>query len=250
MMMSNQTTTVSHVPYITKPNLDKSVSWISQLWIFVIGSLFGVYVFLPFLAPVLMHIGWSWLGKAIYFIYSFLCHQLPQRSYFLFGPKFSYSLPEIQSVWQNTNNGLILRKFIGNSQMGWKTAWSDRMIAMFTSMWIFSLIWGILKTRIKPLPLWGLILWLLPIAIDGTTHFVSDLSGIGLGFRDSNLWLATLTRSAFPPTFYNGDAWGSFNSLMRLGSGILFGLGLVWFGFPYLESAFSSSAALLENKEG
>jgi len=132
--MSNQTTTVSHVPYITKPNLDKSVSWISQHWIIVIGSLFGVYVFLPFLAPVLMHIGWSWLGKAIYFIYSFLCHQLPQRSYFLFGPKFSYSLPEIQSVWQNTNNGLILRKFIGNSQMGWKTAWSDCMIAMFTSM--------------------------------------------------------------------------------------------------------------------
>ena len=248
--MSNQTTTVSHVPHITKPFLEKSVSWISQHWIIVIGSLFGVYVFLPFLAPVLMHVGWSWLGKAIYFIYSFLCHQLPQRSYFLFGPKFSYALPEIQSVWQNTNNGLILRKFIGNSQMGWKTAWSDRMIAMFTSMWIFSLIWGILKTRIKPLPLWGLILLLLPIAIDGTTHFVSDLSGIGLGFRDSNLWLATLTRSAFPPTFYNGDAWGSFNSLMRLGSGILFGLGLVWFGFPYLESAFSSSAALLENKEG
>jgi len=112
------------------------------------------------------------------------------------------------------------------------------------------LIWGILKTRIKPLPLWGLILLLLPIAIDGTTHFVSDLSGIGLGFRDSNLWLATLTRSAFPPSFYNGDAWGSFNSLMRLGSGILFGFGLVWFGLPYLESAFSSPAAQLENKEG
>ena len=238
------------IPRVSISNSDKFVYWLSRHWIIVVGSCFGLYVILPFLAPLLMHIGWSWPSKAIYFIYSFLCHQLPQRSYFLFGPKFSYSLPEIQSAWQNTNNGLILRKFIGNSQMGWKTAWSDRMIAMFTSLWTFSMIWGILKLRIKPLPLWGLILLLLPIAIDGTTHFVSDLSGIGLGFRDSNLWLATLTRSAFPPSFYNGDAWGSFNSLMRLGSGILFGLGLVWFGFPYLESAFSSSAALLENKEG
>ena len=248
MMIHDQIT--KPIPRVSISNSDKFIYWLSRHWIIVVGSCFGLYVILPFLAPLLMHIGWSWPGKAIYFIYSFLCHQLPQRSFFMFGPKFSYSLPEIQSAWQNTNNGLILRKFIGDPQMGWKTAWSDRMIAMFTSMWIFSLIYGIISTHIKPLPLWGLILLLLPIAIDGTTHFVSDLSGISLGFRDSNLWLATLTRSAFPPSFYNGDAWGSFNSLMRLGSGILFGLGLVWFGFPYLESAFSSSEALLENKEG
>jgi len=248
MMIHDQIT--KPIPRVSISNSDKFVYWLSRYWIIVVGSCFGLYVILPFLAPVLMHIGWSWLGKAIYFVYSFLCHQLPQRSYFLFGPKFSYSLSEIQDAWPYTNNSLVLRQLLGNPQMGWKTAWSDRMIAMFTSMWIFSLIYGIISTHIKPLPLWGLILLLLPIAIDGTTHFVSDLSGIGLGFRDSNLWLATLTRSAFPPSFYNGDAWGSFNSLMRLGSGILFGLGLVWFGFPYLESAFSSSAALLENKEG
>jgi uncharacterized membrane protein len=69
-----------------------------------------------------MAIGWSGAGKAIYFIYSFICHQLPERSYFLFGPKITYSLPEIRTVWQNTTNPLILRQFIGNPEMGWKMA--------------------------------------------------------------------------------------------------------------------------------
>ena len=77
------------------------------------------------------------------------------------------------------------------------------------------------------------------MAVDGTSHFISDLYGIGQGFRDSNAWLATLTNHAFLPGFYTGDAWGSFNSMMRLLTGILFGLGIVWFCFPYLDDAFS-----------
>ena len=103
-------------------------------------------------------------GRVIYWVYSFLCHQLPERSYFLFGPKISYSLPEIQSAWQNTNNIAILRQFIGNAQMGWKVGWSDRMVSMFTSLWLFGMLWGIFRRKIKPLPWWGLVLLLLPIS--------------------------------------------------------------------------------------
>jgi hypothetical protein len=54
-----------------------------------------------------------------------------------------------------------------------------------------------------------------------------------------NLWLVPLTRNIFRPEFYNGDAWGSFNSLMRLLTGLLFGLGVVWFTFPLLNNAIS-----------
>jgi len=50
--------------------------------------------------------------------------------------------------------------------------------------------------------------------------------------------LAILTNHIFPVTFYAGDPWGSFNSLMRLLTGISFGLGLVWFSFPYLDDSF------------
>ncbi len=185
-----------------------------------------------------MHAGLDSAARVIYFIYSWLCHQLPERSFFLFGSKFTYSLVEVQNAWQNTINPAILRQFIGNSFMGWKVAWSDRMVSMFSSIWLFGIIWWLVRRRLKPLPWWGLVLFLLPMAVDGTSHFFSDLAGIGQGFRNGNVWLAVLTSHVFPASFYSSDAWGSFNSLMRLLTGILFGLGIVWYTYPYLDKAF------------
>jgi uncharacterized membrane protein len=212
--------------------------YISSHWLLVISLLLGIYIGLPFLAPVFMKIGWSEPARVIYFIYSWLCHQLPERSFFLFGSKFTYSLAEVQNAWQNTINPAILRQFIGTPDLGWKVAWSDRMVSMFVSMWLFGLVWWLVRRRLKPLPWWGFILFLLPMAVDGTSHFFSDLAGIGQGFRFTNDWLAALTGHVFPASFYFGDAWGSFNSLMRLLTGILFGLGIVWYTYPYVDKAF------------
>ncbi len=208
-------------------------------WIVFFGIFFGLYVGLPFLAPVFMRIGIQSMGNAIYFIYSFFCHQLSERSYFLFGSRFSYSMAELHSAGVNISNLLALRRFIGNPEMGWKVAWSDRMVSMFASLWMFGLIWWPLRKRLPRLPLWGLILFLLPMLMDGGTHFLSDLAGIGQGFRDTNLWLAILTRHVFRPEFYAGDVFGSFNSLMRLLTGVLFGFGVVWFAFPILDESLS-----------
>ena len=105
-----------------------------------------------------------------------------------------------------------------------------------------------LRKRLKPLSLWAFALLLLPIGIDGGTHFLSDLAGIGRGFRDQNAWLAALTNHAFPATFYAGDALGSFNSWMRLATGLLFGVGVVWLAYPYLEAYFVDHARQIEGK--
>jgi uncharacterized membrane protein len=70
---------------------------------------------------------------------------------------------------------------------------------------------------------------------------ISDLFGIGQGFRDSNQWLILLTNHSLPVSFYAGDAIGSFNSLMRLITGLLAGLGVVWLAFPFLEDSFAQS---------
>ncbi len=145
-----------------------------------------------------------------------------------------YSLNEMQAAWQDTINPLVLRKFIGNESMGWKIAWSDRMISFYTSVWLFAALWFPFRRKIKPLAWWSFVLFLLPLAIDGSTHAFSDLAGIGQGFRDTNQWLVILTNNAFPPSFYTGDALGSFNSWMRLISGTLAGLGIVWLAFPYI----------------
>lgn len=222
--------------------LERWTHTISRHWILIFSVLLGLYAGLPFLAPVFMQLGWETPAKLIYSIYSFLCHQLPQRSFFLFGPKATYSLPEIQSIWQNTVDPLILRQFVGNAEMGWKVAWSDRMVSMYISLWLFGTFWRPLRSWLKPLPWWGFGLFLLPMAIDGTSHFVSDLYGISQGFRDSNAWLAALTNNAFPRDFYAGDALGSFNSWMRLLTGVLFGLGIVRFGFSHIDDTFSKQA--------
>jgi uncharacterized membrane protein len=233
---------------ISTSSFERVMLWIARHWMFLFGLLIGFYVLLPFLAPVLMFVGWNIPGKIIYGIYSVLCHQLPERSYFLFGPKLTYSLPEIQASWQLTNDPWVLRQFVGNPEFGWKVAWSDRMVAMFTSLWLFALLWWSFRRRIVRLPWWGLVLLYLPMALDGTSHIISDLSGIGQGFRDSNSWLAILTSNAMPAAFYMGDALGSFNSWMRLVTGILFGLGTVWYLFPLLEDAFTSMVQVIEYK--
>jgi uncharacterized membrane protein len=181
-----------------------------------------------------MKLGLVPLGNLVYFIYSFFCHQLPERSLFFFGEKTMYSLSEIQAAWQDTANPMVLRKFIGNESMGWKIAWSDRMISFYTSVWLFALAWWPLRRKIRPLSWWAFILLLLPMVIDGSSHAISDLAGIGLGFRDTNHWLMVVTNNSLPATFYAGDALGSFNSWARFITGLLAGLGIVWLALPYI----------------
>ncbi|MCX6056629.1 MAG: DUF2085 domain-containing protein [Chloroflexi bacterium] len=226
---------------ISRPHPRKTQAigaWLSSHWFQIFLVIYGIWVFVPFLAPFFMYVGWDGTGKAIYFVYSFFCHQLPERSFFLFGWKSMYTLVEIQAAWQDTLNPMILRQFIGNENMGWKIAWSDRMISFYTSIWLFSVAWSPLRQKIKSLSWWSFALFLLPIALDGITHTISDFAGIGQGFRDTNQWLTLLTNNSFSADFYIGDALGSFNSLMRIVTGLLAGLGIVWLVFPSLEESF------------
>ncbi|HEY3341736.1 MAG TPA: DUF2085 domain-containing protein, partial [Anaerolineae bacterium] len=176
---------------------------------------------------------------AIYTFYSTQCHQLPERSYFLFGQSLTYSIDLINSV-RGSSAVLTLRQFIGNDQMGFKVAWSDRMISLYTSVWIGSLLYALWRHRLHPLPLVLTGILLMPIILDGATHFISDLQGFGQGFRDTNTWLHVLLGNTFPPAFYVGDGWGSFNSVMRLWTGIIAGLALAWAIIPRIDSMFSN----------
>ncbi len=148
-----------------------------------------------------------------------------------------YSLVQIQAAGKDTIDPFALRQFIGSAALGWKVAWSDRMVSFYGSIWLFALAWWPVRRKLKPLAWWGLALFLLPIVLDGGTHAISDLARIGHGFRDSNQWLSMIAGRAFPARFYAGDALGSFNSWMRLITGVLAGLGLVWFAFPYAEAS-------------
>ena len=218
--------------------------WFARHWFASIVGALLLWTGLPFVAPLAMHWGWTGLATAVYSVYSFQCHQLPERSFFLFGPKAMYTLAEIQAAWAKTDNPLVLRQFIGNPAMGWKLAWSDRMVAMFTSIPVLAMVYYPFRRRIRPLPIWAFVLALVPVGVDGVTHMLSDAAAFafGTGFRDTNLWLAVLTRNVLPEWFYVGDALGSFNSWMRILSGVLFALGLVWLAFSHLRAAMGMPA--------
>ena len=195
----------------TAVTLNRLVYRFSRHWFIWLGLLYGgFYIVLPFLAPVFMQVGLEPLGRVIYTIFSFLCHQLPERSFFLFGPHFMVPLADIQSAWKVTDNPLILRQFVGSPALGWKVAWSDRMVYMFGSLFIFGWVWWLLRKKLPRISWLVFLLFLIPMALDGGTHTISDiLFGIHHGFRDSNTWLAALTQNAFAPAFYAGDGWGS-----------------------------------------
>ena len=212
--------------------------WLAGAWLQIFLILYGIWIWLPFLAPTFMHIGWSGAGRTLYFIYSFFCHQLPERSYFLFGQKTMYSLPEIQSAWQNSFNPLVLRQFIGNTAMGWKVAWSDRMISFYGGVWAFAILLAHFAAGSKPCPGGDSLFCCSPLLWMGA-HICSAIPGIGQGFRYTNQWLAILTNHVLSASFYAGDALGSFNSWMRIVTGLLAGLGIVWFAFPHLEQSFA-----------
>jgi hypothetical protein len=99
---------------------------------------------------------------------------------FLFGPNVTYLLQEVQTVWHDTNDPDILRQFIGNPQMGWKGAWSDRMVAIYTSMLLTGLVYWPFRRCLQPASLWLFSLLTLPLLIDGTSICsLTSLASVG-----------------------------------------------------------------------
>jgi len=200
---------------------------------------------LAFLAPALMAAHQPEAARTVYGWLAPHDHQLPQRSYFLFGrrgPVQSYSLEQLQAWGAGPHN---LRAFVGNPDIGFKMGMNHRMTAAFAAIFGGGLLWGLARQRPRPGPGWFLLLT-LPLLVDGFSHRFSEMSGAG--FRADNGWAATLTGGAFADSFYRGDAVGSLNWLLRTVTGLAFGLGLVWFLFTYLSVRFYAARLKLEPK--
>jgi uncharacterized membrane protein len=197
-----------------------------------------------------MQAGATGPANGVYFIYSFFCHQLPERSLFFFGPQTMYSLDQIGAVW-STENQLVLRQFIGNPEMGWKMAWSDRMISTYGGLWVGGILYALMRRRAPRIPM---MLWILvgivPIGLDGFTHFINDIlaGSSGLGFRDTNDWLRALTANAFSDEFYYGNMFGSFNSWARWITGLLFGVTTVFALFPIFDASLRDTSQDIEGQ--
>lgn len=186
---------------------DSLVLWITRHWLALLNLAIFLYLALAFLAPLLMHWGAAGPARLIYLVYSFACHQLPDRSYFLFGERLVYPLPDLETLGVLPGLGILERRhFIGNEEMGWKVALCQRDVAIYGSLLAGGLLFGVLRQRMARLPWKVFVLFLLPIGVDGVTQL--------FGLRTSTWWLRTLT-------------------------GGLFGLATAWLALPYVEEAMN-----------
>lgn len=215
---------------------DRVSDWISRHYLLLLNLFMFFYVGLPFLAPTLMKAGMDLPARAIYTIYSPLCHQFGFRSFFLYGEQAVYPLKEAgvtgaQTFEQITGlenlsnpqsiNRLQARQFIGDETIGYKVALCERDVAIYFGLLLFGLIFGLTNRRIPPLH-WAL--WLFigigPIGLDGFSQLISQ-------FNFS--WLSTIL------------AYRESTPFLRVLTGTLFGLSTAWFAYPYIEESMSET---------
>ncbi len=204
---------------------DRAVVWLSRHWLALINGVLAIYVGLPFLAPVMIESWHPFVAQVIYTIYAPLCHQLPQRSYFLYGEKPTYSLQELVDRVGEQNLPLYPwpRLFTGNVQVGYKVALCERDVAIYGALFLSGLAFSLVRTRARPLPFWAYVLiGIIPIGLDGGSQFISYLlqsliPGISMVPRESTWLLRTIT-------------------------GGLFGWATAWLAFPNLQAAFAEVA--------
>ncbi len=178
-------------------------------WVAALNILFLLYVGLPLLAPVLMEAGAETPAKVIYTIYRPACHQLPERSFFLFGDRPVYTRAELPADGvADSENIFVRRNYIGDPDHGYKVAICQRDVAIYGSMFLMGLLFALMRGHLPKLKARYLLLFALPMALDGLTQLA--------GLRESSWALRVIT-------------------------GGLFGVGLVWFAYPYIEESMKET---------
>lgn len=235
--------TMSPATKVLIVGIQRAATWVSRHWLLFINGFFGLLLFGALLPPTMMNAGLEGPGRALYTVYSFTCHQLPERSFFLYGPEGVTTYPKetLVAAGANPTNPLTLRQYIGSPEMGWKLGFSDRMVTMYGGAFLAGILYWLLSRqgRVKPIPIWLLLLMLAPMALDGTSHMLSEITQ--LGFRETNTW-ATPIFGAQSPEFYTGTTVGTLNWNLRFVTGLLFGMGMMLFAYPLIGYGFDDLA--------
>jgi uncharacterized membrane protein len=219
----------------------------SRHWLLSLNLLNGLFIAGAVLTPLLMALGLIGPAQVLYRIYGLNCHQLPQRSYYLFGAHGfiqTYSLEQVLDFGANLTN---LRVFVGSAEIGYKMAIAHRLTAFHGGLFVFGLLFGLVRRWLKPLPWRGFVLLVAPMAADGLTHVLTDFIP-GIAWRVTNAWAAALTGGLLEPDFYQGTTIGTLNWLLRTVTGSLFALACIWLAYPYLGRGLGDVRRQLESR--
>ena len=214
---------------------DKISNFVSLHYLAVANLVLLLYVGLPFLAPVFMKTGHPVAASVIYKIFSPLCHQLPFRSWFLFGEQAYYprelaGIPGVVTYETLVNSHEIdlftARSFNGNAVAGYKIAICERCLALYGFMLLFGLAFWATRRRLRSIPMWlWILIGMVPIGLDGVSQFTGIIPGLPawLPVRESTPLLRTLT-------------------------GGLFGWMTAWYLFPLLEETAREARLIFQRK--
>jgi len=186
--------------------VDRGVYLLTCHWVAFVNALLLLYLLPAFAAPMLLAGGHAGTSRLLYTLYGPpVCHQLPERSFYLFGPRTTYSYEDLTAAGVELSpNTLERRRFVGDAALGYKMAFCERDLALYGGVFFFGLLFALLARKwLKPLPWWGLVLFALPIAVDGFTQL--------FGLRESTPELRVVT-------------------------GLVMAAGGVWFAYPYVEA--------------
>ncbi|MCX7706834.1 MAG: DUF2085 domain-containing protein [Anaerolineae bacterium] len=197
--------------------VNRLAGWLARHWLATFNAFVVLFVGLPFLAPVLVHAGLERPAQLIYTIYAPTCHQLPERSFFLFGRQMVYHVHELEELGALPAGTNLLQRialrFNGQAETGYKVAICQRDIAIYGAVFLNGLLFAAVRSRLRrkdgkmpKLPLWLFGILLIPLVVDGASQLV--------GLRESTWWL-------------------------RLVTGGLFGSALVWLAYPYVQDAMA-----------
>jgi uncharacterized membrane protein len=162
--------------------LERGAEWGLRHWLLIVNTGAALYAGLPWLSPLAKATGHPLIGDLLFRLYTPLCHQKPERSFFFCGHQVGFC---------------------------------HRCAAMYTSIVVAGLLFALLRRSIRPTSLKIAGLLLLPILIDGGTHLIDDL--FGLGFRGG------------------GDAIGTLNFWLRMITGVLVGVAMLLVVYPRVE---------------
>jgi uncharacterized membrane protein len=240
--------------------IDRAVYWLSKHWLAVFNTIALIYVGLPVLAPVLMNAGLQSPARVIYTMYSPLCHQMSQRSFFLFGDQYAYpreiadsdlvpieayvgNIDEFQGVSPDNWPAFFTaaRRYLGDEQLGYKMALCQRDISIYFFVLVGGLLYAMLRTRvnIRPLPLVLFIIFGLgPIGLDGFSQLFSYWSSPADGSAASGI--AATIQNIFPLR--------ESTPFLRAFTGAWFGLALVWLAYPHVNESMRGTERQLGAK--
>jgi uncharacterized membrane protein len=143
----------------------------------IIAVILGALLLAAVLSPILSYLGLDVIARPIFYAMHLICAQTPSHSFYIFGHQLCLC---------------------------------ERCLAIYSAMFVSTLVFAFSKVRLPGLRLWQALLLSVPIALDGFTQM--------FGLREST--------------------WE-----LRLITGALFGLACIWYALPLVQKTLEEDLA-------